>query len=302
MRETIPAGQPGYPGKIGLERGYFLQDTFLLPAGPNAYYATRLYAGTDLIDTVTIGTGWDRIDSERVVYERILTSVDTIWNETKDTVLEIYSESRREGITVFNGKERRVISGKLAYYDAFSSPLLKDGSIYYWGLKKNGQNPDYRVYAMKSDVLAERTEDANQKWKVDLSFRNAEKMASQEDQEFEKFLRRFFASKGFQSDHIDFPIQGHYTYLCDNAGDDVCKKDTVFAQDKAGWQYHEYGYGTHPAVQYRVKKERPKAGEYAERNCLLAELDQAETDFNLSLYFTPRGDSWRLVYLNYFDP
>jgi hypothetical protein len=51
-----------------------------------------------------------------------------------------------------------------------------------------------------------------------------------------------------------------------------------------------------------VKKECPKTGESQGKACLLAEFDQPETDFNLNLYFTPQGNSWRLIYLNYFEP
>lgn len=211
-REAISTRKTEIRSEDGIERGYFLKDTFSLPAGPNEYHATKLYRGSNLIDTIFVGAGLGRIDSERIAYERIQTSIESVWNAAGDTLIETFSSSSNGGITVFDGKARRAISDKLAHYGSFSSPLLMDGNIYYWGLKKRPDSA-YRIFAMRFEVLTERTdslflfeaelgtddegyfsqpywedggliyeaEQEQQRWKLDVSFRNAERMTMNPD-------------------------------------------------------------------------------------------------------------------------
>ena len=119
--------------------------------------------------------------------------------------------------------------------------------------------------------------------------------------DFDSFFKRFFSDSLFQTEHISYPINGYYLYLCDLNPDGACEKDTVFANAEKDWTYISYGYGTQKNVEYTKSIECPPKLPKGNR-CTYIELSQPETDFNLQLYFKEANDSWKLIYMWYFEP
>ncbi len=115
-------------------------------------------------------------------------------------------------------------------------------------------------------------------------------------EDFDSYLKKFFTDSTFQKAHVTFPLQGHYTYICDSDPGGTCPKDTIFANKKEEWTYLGYGYGTAPNVTYKRSNKCPKKLPN-ENECIYIELEEKETCYNLQLYFKKNNNSWKLIYM-----
>lgn len=117
-------------------------------------------------------------------------------------------------------------------------------------------------------------------------------------EDFDKYLKKFFADSSFQKTHVSYPIPGHFTYLCDSLPKGTCSKDTLFAKNENEWDYMGYGYGK-PGVIYKRSNKCPEKLS-SEKDCIYIEIEEPETCFNLQLYFKKVDDNWKLIYMWYF--
>ncbi len=115
-------------------------------------------------------------------------------------------------------------------------------------------------------------------------------------EDFDTYLKKFFADSTFQKAHVTFPLQGHYTYICDSEPGGLCLKDTIFANKKEEWRYLGYGYGTSPNISYRKSNKCPKK-ESSKNECIYIELSEEESCYNLQLYFKKVENTWQLIYM-----
>lgn len=114
--------------------------------------------------------------------------------------------------------------------------------------------------------------------------------------DFDTYLKKFFSDSTFQKDHVIYPLQGHYTFICDSDPGGTCPKDTVFANKKDEWIYLGYGYGTSPNVTYKKSNKCPEKLQ-DEKECIYIELEEPGTCFNLQLSFKKIENSWKLIYI-----
>jgi hypothetical protein len=129
---------------------YHLVDTLETDVGPSFYSGSRLYRGTEILDTVSSGFGYSQFGRDSVVYVKIRLFNDTDWNDTHDTVRLVYHDGDNLGLYVFDGPNlvKTHLSPRLAYYSNYSNPIAAFGEVLYWGLRHT-PGDTIHVYAMR---------------------------------------------------------------------------------------------------------------------------------------------------------
>jgi len=121
------------------------------------------------------------------------------------------------------------------------------------------------------------------------------------NEDFNPFLKHFFADSVFQKTRILFPFHEHPSYL-DPKTDKPVATDTVTCKDKSEWKYITSD-GGEKGSKYTVytdtlrKGKKNMTSEYR-----VLDYEKEETDFNLVLILKLINHEWKLIRIDYFEP
>lgn len=102
-----------------------------------------LYKGKKIVDTIDATVGFEYVGKDSIVYLPV-----KIWNDDYEGVV-----GNIKNYILLTKEKRIIIKEILPYFnDYFSSPIIKDGKIYYWGIKYMSDESGIQdLYAMRYD-------------------------------------------------------------------------------------------------------------------------------------------------------